>query len=154
QKVADQDVVIAAAIQRPHDGAADETRAARDENLPGALTPCVKIVHDLLTMSMGIFTLWRTALIVVPKIRSFRPVWPCEAMTSRSGCNSAATRTISCAGLLLWRTSVSTSIWRSRSEATMRARYSPPSVISAVEESEPNSWLVTPSSTCRKVTRA
>ncbi|MFM2126234.1 MAG: hypothetical protein RL328_2685 [Acidobacteriota bacterium] len=39
----------------------------------------------LVTTKTGAFTLWRTPLMVVPKIRSLMPVWPCAAMITKSG---------------------------------------------------------------------
>ena len=43
-----------------------------------------------LTISMGTSRLWRTGLMVLPKIRSFKPPWPWAPMISRSGWISRA----------------------------------------------------------------
>src|ERR1700728_419633 len=84
KKIRYEDVLQSAAIQLPNECAADETGAPSDKQ------PAFrKIGHwPCLTMSSGTFTRWRSELMVVPKIRSLSPLWPCEAITTRSGCTS------------------------------------------------------------------
>src|SRR5438067_10408494 len=89
------------------------------------------------TTNTGDPTAWRTPLIVFPKIRSLIPVCPCAPITTRSGFNSRATRTISSLGLRPGTTVNSTfRPWRSR-ESAMSRRYRSPDCSSAVDASVP-----------------
>ena len=115
---------------------ADAARGFLRHSIGTALSQTVRVFPGR-TINIGSSRSCRTGLMVFPKIRSFRPPWPCAPMITRSGRISRANRTISRFGDDECEIAVSTEIPCARSVSAIRSRYSSPASTSAVDDSLP-----------------